>query len=76
MPLKLQRKLVEVPNPDLWFVGPRSDSMVPIPRSSYPIARLGEFKVLDELEGAFNVLLDRAPLALFLHSAFSSEPVW
>ena len=49
--------------------------MVPVPGRLDAVARLGELKVLDELEGAFDKLLDGASLALFLNSALAGEPV-
>lgn len=55
MSLELETQLVQIPNAHLGFIRPSSNDMVPVPSSSDFVASFGEFKMLDEFEGAFDM---------------------
>lgn len=70
MSLKLQTKLIQIPNFHLRFICPRSDSGLAIWSGLDTIARFWEFETLDKLDCAFIVFFAGA-FGAFVRGAFS-----
>jgi hypothetical protein len=57
MSLELETQLVQIPNPHLRFIRPSSNDMMSVPGRFDFVASFGEFEVLYEFEGPFDMFL-------------------